>query len=290
MRVILFVLSVGFALSFVYPWAAEAPERELSSFYVPTVSQVSLDSFELAFRQHLVRRGLRYSRVRRLSSREKRLLRRSRNDRHLELAARIGHHHEAEPAVLQQQGVLTELARETPYYTIYDNPGVLTPDAAAALDLIGAEFQVKLIEAGLAPAKFTISSTYRSAAYQKRLRRRNRNATRGTSSHEFGTTFDLAYHRYAAAAPGTADPGRYRVPTHLSSVTRRLLDARFAARERAWAGKRQSRHLSRMEALLGRALIALEDEGRLIALREWRQPCFHITVAEKLAEKSPATT
>lgn len=53
--------------------------------------------------------------------------------------------------------------------------------------------------------------------------------------------------------------------------------------EATWAERVTEAYDERFEAVLGRALIELEDEGVLLALREVRQPCFHVTVARRLA-------
>jgi hypothetical protein len=40
---------------------------------------------------------------------------------------------------------------------------------------------------------------------------------------------------------------------------------------------------SRLDALLGRALVGLEDAGVLVVVRERNQAVYHVTVARRLA-------
>ena len=62
-----------------------------------------------------------------------------------------------------------------------------------------------------------------------------------------------------------------------------MLDDELDRAEAAWAEQMAARYPTRLEAVMGRALIGLEDDGVLLALREVRQPCFHVTVARPLA-------
>ena len=64
---------------------------------------------------------------------------------------------------------------------------------------------------------------------------------------------------------------------------KRALATSLDVAEQLWAERAAVRHADALEAELGRALIDLEDEGVLLALREVRQPCFHVTVARRLA-------
>ena len=73
----------------------------------------------------------------------------------------------------------------------------------------------------------------------------------------------------------------YRLPRTNDERMNCLVEDITAA-ERAWSTKMTTRYSRRLEAILGRTLINLEVDGTLLVLREWRQPCFHITVAEEL--------
>lgn len=249
-----------------------------------------------AFAAHLAERERAFLRVPLLSAREKQLMRASRNDCHVAAARRLGIPHDAGFSESEQAAAETELVcldPDSPYYVEHSCQARLTPDARRSLDLVGDRFHRALAVAGLPPARFAVSSAYRSPAYQRRLRRLNRNAARTTSSHEFGTTYDITYRRFfGAPAPGTAaaassapravDFHRFRPGARTHGPLDPCLAEELAAAERAWAARMTERYASRYAAVLGRCLIALEGEGALLVLREWRQPCYHVTVAREL--------
>ena len=66
--------------------------------------------------------------------------------------------------------------------------------------MLGRRFQERLAEMRLPPYRLEITSAYRTAERQARLRRSNANAAAGVSSHEFGTTVDLSYAAFAPPA------------------------------------------------------------------------------------------
>lgn len=81
------------------------------------------------------------------------------------------------------------------YYTIQPlthSIPYLVPEAAKLLETIGKNFQDSLKSKNLGNHKFYVTSLLRSAQSVKSLRRVNRNAT-DSSTHQLGTTFDLAY-------------------------------------------------------------------------------------------------
>lgn len=229
------------------------------------------------FAATLAERESAFAAIDSLTGRETRLLRRSLNRSHVSTARRLGIDPEAPEAEARED--LEWLAFENPYYVA--RRGHLTPDALAALDSIGVRFQQRLAEAGLPAYRFVVSSAHRSAEYQAELRQRNSNAASGTSSHQFGTTFDIAYRRYRYTP---AQPlARPALPDSVSVLARGHLSRELDAMERAWADRMSHEYAGILEAELGRALIELENEGVLISLREVRQPCFHVTVAKPLA-------
>jgi hypothetical protein len=158
--------------------------------------------------------------------------------------------------------VLRELDQSIPY---------LTPGARAALEEIGRRFHARLDEHGLPPFRLDITSVLRTSQQQSALRRRNANASATTSSHEFGTTLDIAYLSFVAPesldheslAPG-AD-GQLSRPLRADLITR--LDS---------LGTRHAPHL---EGELGAVLQQLQRDGMVLPLRERSQPVYHITVA-----------
>ena len=172
---------------------------------------------------------------------------------------------------------LVPVARESDYYVLEKGRGLLAPAAVDALERIGERFQAECAAAGLPRVRFIVTSAFRSAADQARLRRVNRNAARSTSSHEFGGSFDITYRRYAPLRAGGA-PQDFALDT--GALAPRLyapLNKALSRRE-AQASERPATYGNRAyEAALGRALIQLQREGRTFTLRERRQPCYHVT-------------
>ena len=120
-----------------------------------------------------------------------------------------------------------------------------------------------------------MSSLLRSAEDQAELRGVNVNAAAGRSSHEYGTTYDITYRRYTPQPGRDAPSVPEAIPTYLrSSVASALASRRDAAFERFAA-----EYPARLDAVLGRSLIGLEDDGVLLTVRELGQPVYHTTVA-----------
>ena len=243
------------------------------------VSTLLLDSVRADFAAHLERREDLFYASPLLKKREKRALRKSRNPDHVARAQQLGIDPTAPTDDPHGEAALRCLDHRSPYYLDHQcGMPRLTDDAMASLELVGSRFHARLIELGLPPVRMAVSSAYRSAEYQAMLRRRNRNASRTTSSHEFGTTYDLAWRRFYPMAPEVTDPNAYAPAPGLEAAYACLADDLRAA-ERAWATQMTDKFISRFAAVLGRVLIDMEDEDLVLALREWRQPCYHITVA-----------
>jgi len=235
------------------------------------------DSILVDFNKHLKRREGKFLKVPLLKRYEKRALKTSRNDCHVDAARKFG----IKRGTLFGESRLQCLNPDSKYYVEYDCQAQLEPNALVSLDILGYRFHEALTNAGLPPVRFAISSAYRSAEYQRKLRRKNRNATRKTSSHEFGTTYDITYRRFFGMTENAQDDFRYRL--HKTRDERMVcLIEDLEAAERAWSTKISERYSRRLEAILGRTLIELEGDGTLLVLREWRQPCFHVTVAREL--------
>ncbi len=235
------------------------------------------DSVVTDFRKHLRKRESKFLKVPLLKRFEKRALRTSRNDCHVETAEKIGIEH----GTARGESKLQCLNPDSKFYVEYDCHAQLEPNALVSLEILGYRFHEVLAEAGLPPVRFAISSAYRSEAYQRKLRRTNRNATRQTSSHEYGTTYDITYRRYYGMTDTATDVNRYRLRKTNDERLNCLIED-ISAAERAWSSRMTDRYSRRFEAILGRTLIELEGDGTLLVLREWRQPCFHITVAQEL--------
>jgi len=68
----------------------------------------------------------------------------------------------------------------------------VTPRSKIILEELGQAFQVAAKE----ESYFTITSVTRTPEQQQNLRKRNRNATSGISSHSYGVSFDISYIRF----------------------------------------------------------------------------------------------
>lgn len=68
----------------------------------------------------------------------------------------------------------------------------VTPRSKVVLEELGEAFQ----ELSKDESFFTITSVTRTPEQQQKLRKRNRNATAGISSHSYGVSFDISYIRF----------------------------------------------------------------------------------------------
>ena len=214
-----------------------------------------------------------------LNFREKAGLRQYPNRVQLERARRLG---VGRPATdedldaLLEDSSLVPIEDTTRYWVVreldYSAP-YLTPDARALLVQIGERFQERLEEMGLPALRFEISSMLRTPANQRALRRTNPNAARTVSTHEFGTTADIAYSSYAAPAEPvlTFETGEFEwLRPYLAEICE-VAVARVAAK--------RSREL---QAIMGDVLRELQAEGKVMVTLEERQPVYHFTVARSM--------
>ncbi|MBW3535183.1 MAG: hypothetical protein KY453_08205 [Gemmatimonadetes bacterium] len=74
---------------------------------------------------------------------------------------------------------------------------VVTPDPLALLEEIAERFHASLDSLGVPPVRLEVTSALRTVESQADLRRSNSNAAGGQSTHEYGTTLDLAYSGFA---------------------------------------------------------------------------------------------
>ena len=177
-------------------------------------------------------------------------------------------------ATLVERGALVQLPESTRWWVLRDLDHSLpyvTPGTKAALEEVGRRFHARLDEHGLPPFRLDVTSVLRTSRQQSALQRRNANAADETSSHEFGTTVDIAYLSFAAPesldhpslAAGLEEPVS---PSLRAEVTTRLDDL-------------GTLHAPHLEGELGAVLQQLERDGMVLPLRERRQPVYHITVA-----------
>lgn len=176
---------------------------------------------------------------------------------------------------LEREGRLVRLQASTPYWIVGEldySAAYVTPDARALLTEIGERFQERLDDRGLSPFRFEISSALRTADEQAELREINPNAAGGVSTHEYGTTVDLLYSRFAAPedVDDWVDAGGVR---WLEDELRRFA---VIAAERVAA-----RRSHELKAILGELLAEMQSEGKVMVTLERRQPVFHMTVARR---------
>lgn len=222
----------------------------------------------------------RFERVREPLPDEEAALRRPRTApyrEHLELADSLG----VGPVMsadeidrLAAAGRLVPLV-DTEFYTVrvleHSAPFV-TPDTRELLDRVGRRFREALVEEGLPRYRLTVSSATRTPAFQSDLRSTNRNATTGTSSHEYGVSFDLVYTRWRYE-PSPGDSLSIGV-AHAS-----IFDSLLADRMQALGAE----YADRLFGVLARVLVQVQRDGDALVLLEAEQPVFHVTVARRFS-------
>lgn len=206
-----------------------------------------------------------------LSRQEKASLLRDVNAIQIARARQLGIPRGASVEPLTQTGRLVEIADTTPYWIVreltYSEPFV-TPSAEAMLIEIGKRFHARLDSLGIPRYRLDITSVLRTPEKQSALRRANSNASRIESAHEFGTTVDIAYRRYAPPAQDSIG----NIP--LDAAARLLADSVMVD-----VGRRRAAEL---QAVLGRVMRDMQREGLLMVRMEKSQTVYHITVAKSL--------
>lgn len=205
-----------------------------------------------------------------LSGAERRQLRHDVNERQLQRARLLGVRPGTTVAQAVGAGRLVALADTTPLWTVREldfSEPFLTPAAEAMLFEVARRFQHRLDSLGVPHIRLDITSVLRTPEKQAELRRRNANASRVESAHEFGTTLDIAYRRYAP-------PGQYPAALGSHPEVRLLADSMMIELARLRGAE--------LQAVLGRVLLELQHEGKLLVMMERRQTVYHITVGRRL--------
>jgi len=117
----------------------------------------------------------------------------------------------------------------------------LIPEAVSMIDEIASRFQLKLKEKKLGNYCFFLTSVLRTIETQEKLSKRNGNASDSTA-HYYGTTVDISYKHFYNLDNDSIEPS-WEV---IQELTKTLLEMR--------------------------------KECKLLAVRERKQSCFHITV------------
>ncbi|MBR9988462.1 MAG: hypothetical protein KFH98_01845 [Gemmatimonadetes bacterium] len=182
---------------------------------------------------------------------------------------------DAELEAFRASGRLVELEDSTELWAVREldhSAPFVTPDMHALLTRIAERFQGRLAGMGLPRYRVEVTSVLRTAASQTDLRRTNPNAASGISTHEFGTTLDIAYSSFAA--PHDPDPD-------MDDIAADWLRPRiewFASASLEAAAARKSREL---QAILGAVLLELQQAGDVMVTLERQQPVYHLTVARR---------
>jgi hypothetical protein len=209
-------------------------------------------------------------RVQNLTGQENATLRQDVNARQLASAQSLARRVTSGIEPLVASGQLVNLAEDTPLWVVrelgYSVPYV-TPDAHAMLEELGQRFHARLDSLGIPRFRLDITSVLRTPEDQARLRRSNRNAASTESTHEFGTTVDVAYRRFAPPAdhPGAA----VAVPELRAHADSLMIET----------GRLRGAEL---QAVLGRVLLEMRREGKLLVIMERSQTVYHMTVAKRL--------
>jgi hypothetical protein len=182
---------------------------------------------------------------------------------------------------LAEQGRLVRLADNTRFWTVRDldySVPYVTPDTEAMLAEMGERFQAKLDSLGLPQFRLVINSVLRTAENQRALRRWNPNAAAGVSSHEYGTTIDVAYRRFAPPAEGL--PGLDARSAGAMEMPARTLYEVLMTEMATQRG-------TELQAALGRVIAEMRAEGKLMVMMERQQTVFHMTVARRFPDRQP---
>jgi len=205
-------------------------------------------------------------------------LRRFDNDAQLVAARRLGINPRTSGAALEDlvaEGQVVKLADDSEHWVVRrldSSSPYLTRDGAAALNEIAQRFQRALARIGAPAFRLEMTSALRSAEAQESLRRTNVNAAVGESTHQYGTTFDIAY---SAFGPPLKPVLQARIPeapwlaAHLEGVAGALAETVAARRSRE------------LMAVLGHVLVEMQNEGKIMVTLERLQPVFHVTVARR---------
>ena len=205
-------------------------------------------------------------------------LRRFDNDAQLAVARRLGIGPGTRRADLDRmvaEGRVTRLRDSTDQWIVRkldSSSPYLARDAASALSEIAQRFQRALARLGLPAYRLEGPSALRSAEDQAALRRTNVNAAAGESTHQYGTTFDVAYSAFAPPATRMVEPAIPEAPwleSHLAWVAGALAETVAARRSRE------------LMAILGNVLIEMQNEGKIMVTLERLQPVYHMTVARR---------
>jgi hypothetical protein len=217
--------------------------------------------------------------VRGLTREERAGLRQDVNARHVAVAQSLGVRARDEDEIqrLVRGGRLVALEDSTEYWVLRDltySVAYVTPDAKAMLLEVGRRFHERMDSLGLPRFRMEVTSVLRTPETQDELKRRNSNAARDVSAHEFGTTLDVAHVRFAP-------PAAAALPAEVPSAPAQ--SAQIRAEEAALLEEVGKQNAAALQAELGRVLGEMRDERKLRVMMERRQAVYHMTVARRMS-------
>jgi len=179
---------------------------------------------------------------------------RDKNTTHLLFAQHIGldYGYKKDKAFLQakdslvKNGLLVPL-HDCKYYKMKEMEHsfpFLTPEAVSLLEEIGMRFNDNLKAKGQKEYAIYVTSALRTDESQRRLFRRNKNATRSTTSHLYGTTFDISYMDF------------------FRNEDEKIIQYK------------------NIQDILTKTMREMRSEKCCLVMREHKQQCFHITVIQ----------
>jgi len=174
---------------------------------------------------------------------------------------------EIELLVNEEKLVFVQVGKDVPFY-FYNVPKkyrYMTPETLKGLEMIAGRFQEVLKRKKDVPmVKIAVSSAVRPDSYQKKLRTKNQNAS-FVSSHSYGVSFDIFYDDFFIKL---AEPdGSLYISRSIQDSLRRQLGFLLGDSLRR-----------QLRAMLMETLIELQNEGKIYAILEKRQKCYHVTV------------
>jgi len=176
---------------------------------------------------------------------------------------------------LLASGRLVEIADSTELWVLrnltHSKPYV-TPDTHTMLVELGERFHRLLAEEDLPPFRMEITSVLRLPEHQASLRRSNPNAAAGVSAHEYGTTVDIAYRRFSPPA-AWSPPVEGEIDPVAEERLRQIRDLLLV--------ETATQRGTELQAVLGRAVLEMRAENKLLVMMERQQTVYHMTVARR---------
>ena len=175
-------------------------------------------------------------------------------------------------AALEREGRLVRL-ENSPHWIIRESEhsqALAVPAVRAALTEIGERFHAQLAALGAPPFRLEVSSVLRTRAEQEALQQVNPNAAPEESTHEHGTTFDVLYSAYAAP---------WEPFTDISNDDASWVEAYLRRYADVSAERIAGRRALELQAILGKVLLEMQNEGKVMVTIERLQPVFHVTLA-----------